>query len=199
VVILALKQVFDHDEAARKTPMSAQKRLVYHQTYSGPIMTTLKAWMKKQFEEREVEPNSSLGKAFNDLLGHWETLTRFLHVPGAPLDNNTAERALKLLIRQRKNSLFYATDHSAYVASLLISLMATCVQASVNAMDYLVVLQENRTGREPGAGSGHLDKARWRGSHVSRWSGLPDRTALFQITPIQPQALGHPRDGQHRC
>jgi transposase len=144
VVILALKQVFDHDEAARKTPMSAQDRLVYHQTYSGPIMTTLKTWMKKQFEEREVEPNSSLGKAFNYLLGHWETLTRFLHVPGAPLDNNTAERALKLLIRQRKNSLFYATDHSAYVASLLTSLMATCVQASVNAMDYLVALQEHR-------------------------------------------------------
>jgi hypothetical protein len=44
---------------------------------------------------------------------------------------------LKLIIRQRKNSLFYATPHSAYVASLLTSLIATCVQAGVNAMDYL--------------------------------------------------------------
>jgi hypothetical protein len=61
------------------------------------------------------------------------------------LDNNTAERALKLLIRQRKNSLFYATNHGAYVASLLTSLIATCVQAGVNAMDYLVALQEHRS------------------------------------------------------
>ena len=78
------------------------------------------------------------------MLGHWETLTRFLHEPGAPLDNNVAERALKLAIRQRKNSLFYATEHSAYIASILTSVIATCVQAGVNALDYLVAVQEHR-------------------------------------------------------
>ena len=49
------------------------------------------------------------------------------------------------MLRQRKNSLFYKNDHSAYVASLLTSLIATCVQAGVNAMDYFVALQENRS------------------------------------------------------
>ncbi|HYY17073.1 MAG TPA: transposase, partial [Gammaproteobacteria bacterium] len=43
----------------------------------------------------------------------------FLSVPGAPLDNTLAERALKLCIRQRNNSLFYRTEHSAYIASVL--------------------------------------------------------------------------------
>jgi hypothetical protein len=65
-------------------------------------------------------------------------------VEGAPLDNNTAERALKLAIRQRNNSLFYKTDYSAYIASMLTSLIATCLQAGVNALDYLVALQEHR-------------------------------------------------------
>src|SRR5207248_3861682 len=51
------------------------------------------------------------------------------------LDNNTVERALKLFIRQRKNSLFYATEHSAYIASVLTSLIATCVHAGVNALE----------------------------------------------------------------
>jgi hypothetical protein len=51
---------------------------------------------------------------------------------------------LKLFIRQRKNSLFYKTEHSAYVASVLTSLIATCVQAGVNAVEYLVALQEHR-------------------------------------------------------
>ena len=91
-----------------------------------------------------MEPNSSLGKAIAYLLGHWATLTRFLTEPGAPLDNNVAERALKLCIRQRKNSLFYATEHSAYIASLLTSVIATCVQAGVNALEYLVAVQEHR-------------------------------------------------------
>jgi len=144
VVVEALKAVFEHEEEVRARQLSAADRLAYHQTYSGPIMGALKAWLERQGAERRVEPNSSLGKAITYLLKHWETLTRFLTVPGAPLDNNTAERALKLCIRQRKNSLFYATEHSAYIASLLTSVIATCMQAGVNALEYLVAVQENR-------------------------------------------------------
>jgi transposase len=55
------------------------------------------------------------------------------------------ERALKLFIRQRQNSLFYRTEHSAYIASVLTSLIATCLHAGGNALDYLVALQEHRT------------------------------------------------------
>jgi transposase len=144
VVLDTLKQVFDHDEEARKQQMDALSRLSYHQQYSRPLMDGLKGWLKRQFDERLVEPNSSLGKAIAYMQGHWETLTRFLQVAGAPLDNNLAERSLKLFIRQRKNSLFFATEHSAYLGSLLTSVIATCVHAGVNAVDYLEALQENR-------------------------------------------------------
>jgi transposase len=143
-VIDALKHVFDHEAEARAQQMSATERLAYHQHYSGPIMDGLKHWLEKQCKDRNIEPNSSLGKAVSYLLGHWQTLTRFLQVEGAPRDNNTVERALKLCIRQRKNSLFYATEHSAYIASLLTSLIATCRHAGVNALEYLVALQEHR-------------------------------------------------------
>jgi transposase len=144
VVVDALKRVYEHEEEAREQQLSAPERLAYHQTYSTPIMDALKTWLEKQTAERLVEPNSSLGKAIAYLLGHWTTLTRFLEEPGAPLDNNVAERALKLCIRQRKNSLFYATEHSAYIASLLTSVIATCLQAGVNALEYLVAVQEHR-------------------------------------------------------
>jgi transposase len=144
VVVNALKDVFDHEEYTRAEQLNAQDRLAYHQDKSGPILTRLEQWLEQQTVERLVEPNSSLGKAIAYLLGHWETLTRFLHHPGAPLENNVAERALKLAIRQRKNSLFYATEHSAYIASILTSVIATCVQAGVNALDYLVAVQTHR-------------------------------------------------------
>ena len=141
----ALGQVFDHEEATHMQQLSATERVAYHQHYSGPIMQELKHWLEQQCEDHAVEPNSSLGKALRYLLTHWQPLTRFLEVPGAPLENNTAERALKLAIRQRKNSLFYATDYSAYIASMLTSLIATCLHAGVNALDYLVALQQHRT------------------------------------------------------
>ena len=144
VVIEALKQVFDHDEQARDEQMSPEARLAYHRDYSGPIMDALKSWLDMQVNDRLVEPNSSLGKAIAYMQGHWQTLTRFLSVAGAPIDNNLVERALKLFIRQRKNSLFYKTEYSAYIASVLTSLIATCLHAGVNALEYLVALQEHR-------------------------------------------------------
>ena len=74
-------------------------------------------------------------------------------MPGAPLDNNTVERALNLCSRQRHTSLVYATEDSAAIASVLTSLMATCLHAGVNALAYLVALPEQRTAvfRDPAA------------------------------------------------
>jgi transposase len=37
-----------------------------------------------------------LGKAITYMQRHWKGLTLFLRQPGAPLDNNICERALKL-------------------------------------------------------------------------------------------------------
>jgi NTP pyrophosphatase (non-canonical NTP hydrolase) len=152
-VISDFKKVFEHEAATRKQAMTPGERLAYHQQRSAPILNALKAWLEEQFEQRQVEPASSLGKAFNYLLNHWPELTRFLTVAGAPLENNVVERALKLAIRQRKNSLFHASEHSAYVASVLTSVIATCVQAGVDALAYLVALQANRRSvfRDPAA------------------------------------------------
>jgi transposase len=144
VVLEVLSQVFDHDEQARKEQLSPAARLAYHQAQSQPLLDGLTRWLDTQIDAPLVEPNSSLGKAIGYMQRHWVTRTRFLSVAGAPLDNHLAERALKLFIRQRNNSLFYKSTHSAYIASVLTSLIATCLYAGVNAVEYLVALQENR-------------------------------------------------------
>ena len=51
------------------------------------------------------------------MLKRWETLTRFLSVPGAPLDN-IAERGLKTAILHRRNSLSYKTLAGARVGDI---------------------------------------------------------------------------------
>jgi transposase len=144
VVIDALKQVFDHDEEAREQRMSAEARLAYQQAQSQPLMDELKGWLDYQLADRLVEPNSALGQAITDMQNYWQTLTRFLSLPGAPLDNNLVERALKLFIRQRKNSLVYRSEHSADIASVLTSLIVTCLYAGGNVVDYFVAVQEHR-------------------------------------------------------
>ena len=65
-------------------------------------------------------------------------------MPGAPIDNNEAERKLKIPIRTRKNSLFYYNLHGALIGSMLMSIIATCLATGVNAIKYLTELQKNR-------------------------------------------------------
>ena len=144
LVIDTLAQVYHHDEIAKQEGLSPQERLIYHQTLSAPLMNSLKKWMAAQLDDQKVEPNSRLGKAFRYMLKHWEGLTCFLRVAGAPLDNNRIEQALKIPIRCRKNSLFYKTEHGAFVGCMFTSIIHTCVMAGENPFHYLVSLQSNK-------------------------------------------------------
>jgi transposase len=142
-VIEALGMVYKHDAIVKERDLSPDQRLAYHQEHSGPVMDDLKAWCETQFEEKLVEPNSGLGKAIKYMLKHWKKLTGFLKVPGAPLDNNICERALKYAILHRKNALFYKTQNGAHVGDLFMSIIHTCQLTGVNPLNYLTWVLKN--------------------------------------------------------
>lgn len=139
-VIEVLAKVYKHDDIAKKQCLSNQNRLSYHQAHSGPLMEKLHAWLNDQLEQKNVEPNSGLGQAITYMLNHWPKLTRFLEVPGAPLDNNVCEQILKQAILNRKNAYFFKTRFGAAVGDLFMSLIHTCILTKVNPFKYLVAL-----------------------------------------------------------
>ena len=143
VVIEALAEVYGNDRITKEQEMSGAERLGFHQNHSGPVMDKLRNWLDKQFEQRKVEPNSSLGSAVKYMIKHWEKLTAFLRVENAPLDNNAAERILKKAILHRKNSYFYRTEVGAAIGDILMSVIQTCNLAGINAFEYLVAIQKN--------------------------------------------------------
>ena len=138
-----MRQVYKHDEQTQRETMSDDQRLSFHQRHSGPLMDGLKQWMEEKLESKQVEPNGSLGEAFDYMLKRWEPLTLFLRQPGAPLDNNICERALKTSIRHRNNSLFYKTENGAHVGDLFMSFIHTCRLARANPFDYLTTLRRH--------------------------------------------------------
>lgn len=142
-VLEVLRDVYKNDADAKKQSMSAQARLAHHQAHSAPLMDELHDWLTNQFKYKLVEPNSSLGDAITYMLKHWHKLTLFLKQPGAPLDNNICERALKKAILHRRNSLFYKTENGALVGDILMSLIYTCELARANPFDYLTQLQRH--------------------------------------------------------
>jgi transposase len=142
-VLECLKKVYQTDAQAKKQQVSPDDRLRLHQEQSKPVMDELHRWLTAQLDDRLVEPNGSLGGAISYMLKHWEKLTLFLRVPGAPLDNNACERILKMAIRHRKNSLFYKTQRGADVGDLYMSLVHTCYSSGASPIGYLTELQRN--------------------------------------------------------
>ena len=136
-------ELYKNDAYTKKLGMSFQERLEYHQEHSGPLMDSFHEWLTEQFEQKRVEPNSGMGQAISYVTTHWEELTRFLHVPGVPLDNNLCEQALKRAILHRKNSMFFKTCHGANVGDIYMSLIHTCVLNKVNPFNYLVELMRH--------------------------------------------------------
>jgi transposase len=142
-VLESLAVVYRNDAITRERKLSPSARRHFHQAQSGPTMEKLHVWLGRQLEDRRVEPNSSLGGAISYLLKHWERLTLFLRVPGAPLDNNVCERALKRAILHRKNAFFYKTCHGAHVGDIFMSLIHTCALCGASPFDYLTQLERH--------------------------------------------------------
>ncbi|HXA04871.1 MAG TPA: IS66 family transposase [Bryobacteraceae bacterium] len=142
-VLETLRGVYHNDALTREQELPAEERLRFHQEHSGPLMTQLHEWMEAQSAEHKTEPNSGLGKAISYLLNHWTKLTLFLRQPGAPIDNNIVERALKKAILNRKNALFYKSLNGAGVGDLFMSLIHTCELNGANPLDYLTELQRH--------------------------------------------------------
>jgi hypothetical protein len=137
-VLEDIATIYQYDDKTRG--MSPEARLAYHQQNSRPVMEALYRWIEEQFRERLVEPNSRLGKAFSYVKNHWRGLTRFLEVPGVPLDNNETEQELKPSQRHRKNSLFFKTQTGAEVGDVLLSVIRTSVKNHIDPVHYLTAI-----------------------------------------------------------
>jgi transposase len=142
-VLESLAVIYKNDAISRERNLSPAARRHFHQAESGPTMEALHVWLVRQFDDRRVEPNSTLGGAISYMLKHWEKLTLFLRVPGAPLDNNICERTLKKAILHRKNALFYKTCHGAHVGDVFMSLICTCEFCGTNPFDYLTEIERH--------------------------------------------------------
>jgi hypothetical protein len=135
--------IYKLDEDCKARGASDQERLLAHQQQSAPLMDEIQKWMRAQLDDKRIEPSSGLGQAFLYFLKRWEKFTVFLRESGAPLDNNICERAIKVAIKHRNNSLFYRSERGASVGDIYMTLIHTAELHGENPFDYLTALQRN--------------------------------------------------------
>jgi hypothetical protein len=140
-VIDVISQVYANE--ARTKGLQPEERLRYHQLYSGPLMERLKEWLEYRLEKHKVEPVSVVGAAYNYMLKHWQGLTQFLCTAKAPIDNNAAERALKIVQLHRKNANYFRNDLGAFVSDICMTLIESSKLCGIDPFPYLVALIRN--------------------------------------------------------
>jgi transposase len=136
------QKIWALDQRIKREKLSDEKRLDLHKSYSMPIMQQLYDDFEQCLSEELVEQNSGLGKAMKYFIKHFEGLTQFCKVKGAPIDNNIIEQALKWVVRDRKNAMFHKTISGAAIADVITSIIATAANACINVFEYLNALQQ---------------------------------------------------------
>lgn len=102
---------------------------------SARIVDKIAEWLVA--ESLRHSPKSGFGGAVRYAGRQWVALTRFLSDPSLPLDNNVAERALRVAALGRKNFLFVGHDEAGENLADLYTVVSTCEVNGVNPFRYL--------------------------------------------------------------
>jgi transposase len=106
------------------------ERAAMRQARAGPLLESLREWLRQTLAR--VSKKSELAKAIGYVLTRWTALTRYRDDGRIEIDNNAAERALRVVALGRKNYLFCGSDAGGERAAAIYSLIGT---AKLNGID----------------------------------------------------------------
>ena len=107
----------------------------YRQKHSKPILDEIKQFLDEILHN--TAPSGKMGEALTYLHNQWHKLVRYIDDGNYPIDNNTAENALRPFVIGRKNWLFANTPSGAHASANLYSLIETAKAHGINPQDYL--------------------------------------------------------------
>jgi transposase len=105
------------------------------QQHAIPILAAFETWLKQ--EQNNVLPKSAIGKAFTYTLNQWQALCRYTEDGALEIDNNLAERMVKLPAIGRNNWLFVGSESGGDRAAILLSIVASAKYCQVEPWVWL--------------------------------------------------------------
>ena len=120
------KSLYAVERTATREGMTCEQRHALRQRHAKPIVDAFKAWLDDGV--LAVPPKSSLGRAFNYAVSHWDGLCAYLSDGRVEIDNNLTEQQIKAFVIARKNFLFADTGAGARALCTHFSLLRTARQ-----------------------------------------------------------------------
>ena len=132
-ILLSLQKLFKIEEKIKELPN--EERINIRREEAEPIIDLLIAKNRERMK-KPLLPKSKLAGAIGYFVGLIPYLKNYIHNPYARLDNNVAERALKLVVIGRKNWLFIGSEGGGEASAIIYSLAQTCRALNINSYDY---------------------------------------------------------------
>ena len=121
----------------RAKKLSAEERLLIRQKESLPQMERIFDWCREHAATYDL-PTDMLGKAIRYALAQ-ESVLRIYGTDGRlEIDNNAAERILRLIAIGRKNWQFYGSANGGRTGAVLHSLLASAHRHGLNEYEYFL-------------------------------------------------------------
>lgn len=134
-VLDLIRDLYHVEHRAAERGLSPDARRLLRHAESRPILEQIRAWLDKH--DGQHSPASKQHKAVAYSLTRWTELTRLVEDGTLPLDNNIAERALRIVALGRKNSLFVGPDDNGQSLAILLSVAHTCRLHGIDVQAYL--------------------------------------------------------------
>ena len=122
------------ESRAKKEKYRPDQLLAARQEEAKPIFAEIRAALEQY--QSQVLPKSPMGKAITYVLNQWDALIRYTDDPMLEIDNNISERALRMVVIGRKNSLFAGSEAGAQRAAIIYSLVASCKLHHIDLFAY---------------------------------------------------------------
>jgi transposase len=114
---------------------SPEERRQVRKERSRPQLESLKQWFEEILNKLSRKSDTAL--AIRYALGRWEALLRYCDDGRLEIDNNTAERALRVVALGRKNFLFAGSDGGGESAAAIYSLIGSAKLNGIEPEGYL--------------------------------------------------------------
>lgn len=105
-------------------------RKTVRQARAAPLLDSMKTWLEATLAK--LSRKSDTATAIRYALSRWPALTRFVDDGQLEIDNNAAERALRVVALGRKNYLFAGSNAGGERAAAIYSLLGS---AKLNSLD----------------------------------------------------------------
>jgi transposase/regulator of replication initiation timing len=130
-----IRVLYSVERRAKK--LSAAERLSLRQSESLPMLDRIFDWCRENASTYDL-PTDMLGKAIRYALNQESFLRIYCSDSRLEIDNNAAERILRLIAIGRKNWQFYGSANGGRTGAVLHSLLASAHRHGLNEYEYFL-------------------------------------------------------------